>query len=303
MELAQLRYFQALAKNGNLTRTAKDLFISAPALSTSISRLEQEVGVPLFDRVRGRMYLNEYGETFLREVVEGLSKLDAGREMVRAMSQLEDTHLSLVVLNNVLWNGLIADFMAQHPDVHVTVLSSSSNALKKDVNVSNFDLFLGGNIRVNGQDLESASLFVDNSVMVCLPSDHPLAARESLRMPDLKDERFIFPSPNYKLSEFYYRICREAGFEPTVVAECNYVLSSYLIQRGFGITFTSLRACEFDIFSNSVTLPLVDVVNDTALAQNIYWKKQQKLSKPAAQFRDFAIAYYNKNVKSSDPFR
>ena len=52
MELAQLRYFQALAKNGNLTRTAKDLFISAPALSTSISRLEQEVGVPLFDRVR-----------------------------------------------------------------------------------------------------------------------------------------------------------------------------------------------------------------------------------------------------------
>ena len=50
MELSQLRYFIAVAKLGNMSKAAETLFVSQPNLSTSISRLEEEVGVPLFER-------------------------------------------------------------------------------------------------------------------------------------------------------------------------------------------------------------------------------------------------------------
>ena len=49
MELSQLRYFIAVAKLGNMSKAAETLFVSQPNLSTSISRLEEEVGVPLFE--------------------------------------------------------------------------------------------------------------------------------------------------------------------------------------------------------------------------------------------------------------
>ena len=65
MELSQLRYFIAVAKLGNMSKAAETLFVSQPNLSTSISRLEEEVGVPLFERRRGKIALNQNGELLL----------------------------------------------------------------------------------------------------------------------------------------------------------------------------------------------------------------------------------------------
>ena len=68
MELNQLHYFVAVARCENITRAAKELFITQPALSRVILRLEQELGTPLFDRHGGRVTLNEHGKAFLRYV-------------------------------------------------------------------------------------------------------------------------------------------------------------------------------------------------------------------------------------------
>ena len=68
MELSQLRYFMAVAELGNMSKAAQALFVSQPNLSTSISRLEEEVGVPLFDRRRGKIVLNQNGELLLESV-------------------------------------------------------------------------------------------------------------------------------------------------------------------------------------------------------------------------------------------
>ena len=64
MELNQLHYFVEVARCENITRAAKELFITQPALSRVILRLEQELGTPLFDRHSGRVTLNEHGKAF-----------------------------------------------------------------------------------------------------------------------------------------------------------------------------------------------------------------------------------------------
>ena len=70
MELQQLRYFKAVADIGKISDAAESLFISAPALSTSISRLEKELGMQLFDRTSNRISLNPQGRIFLKPVLQ-----------------------------------------------------------------------------------------------------------------------------------------------------------------------------------------------------------------------------------------
>jgi len=68
MELQQLKYYQTVAHIGKISEAAEALFLSAPALSTSISRLEKELGMPLFDRTNNRIVLNAQGQIFLKYV-------------------------------------------------------------------------------------------------------------------------------------------------------------------------------------------------------------------------------------------
>ena len=100
MELSQLRYFIAVAKLGNMSKAAETLFVSQPNLSTSISRLEEEVGVPLFERRRGKIALNQNGELLLKSVEQAVSLLDAGVQAVRNQHSGRPEPLSIVCMTD-----------------------------------------------------------------------------------------------------------------------------------------------------------------------------------------------------------
>ena len=68
MDLTQLEYFRVVARYENITRAAKDLYVSQPTLSQSIARLESSLGIELFDRVNGKLHLNDAGRMFLERV-------------------------------------------------------------------------------------------------------------------------------------------------------------------------------------------------------------------------------------------
>lgn len=73
MEWQQLEYFRVVARLEHFGQAAKELAISQPALSRSISKLEEELGVPLFDRMGRSVYLNSFGRVFLERVEKGQS--------------------------------------------------------------------------------------------------------------------------------------------------------------------------------------------------------------------------------------
>ena len=75
MELIQLKYFKTVAELGKISDAAQELFITAPALSTSIARLEKELGVKLFDRSNNKITLNQQGQIFLRCVNQIFSNI------------------------------------------------------------------------------------------------------------------------------------------------------------------------------------------------------------------------------------
>ena len=128
MELQQLKYFKTVAEIGKISAAADSLFISAPALSTSISRLEKELGFSLFDRTNNRIILNQQGQIFLKHVSEVFSSLDSALQEMQQSLLHQGPHISIVSVNTAMWVNLITAFTSEFPNF---TLSCSTTMLKK----------------------------------------------------------------------------------------------------------------------------------------------------------------------------
>lgn len=90
MNLSQLYYFSKLADLQHYTRAAKELFITQPTLSGSISSLENELGVALFQKKGRNVELTKYGAEFLEYVNAALEQLDKGVAVMKSYSGESD---------------------------------------------------------------------------------------------------------------------------------------------------------------------------------------------------------------------
>ena len=126
MDLTQLKYFQAAARTGNITRAAAELYVSQPNLSKSITRLEEELGVPLFDHRKGKIELNDYGRMFLSSVDIAFSELSSGVQNIQRMYAASQFMLSLGC--NI--RGYLADnlpaFSSAHPEIGIRQLDCTT---------------------------------------------------------------------------------------------------------------------------------------------------------------------------------
>lgn len=94
MELLHLKYFQIVAKHEHMTQAAEELCISQPSLSKVVNRLEEELGVPLFDRQGRNIRLNAFGKAFLKRVERVFRELEDGKKEITDMNGLEQGRIS-----------------------------------------------------------------------------------------------------------------------------------------------------------------------------------------------------------------
>ena len=292
MELQQLRYFKALAEIGNLTKTAEKLHVTPPTLSNSISRLEEDLGVQLFDRVKGRLYLNEVGKTFLESSRTMLNILDTSCNNVRNMSLLGKKILTISTsVSSFLLSDVFASYLEKHPDV--TLINRQSNVLniESDLTENHFGFVITIDGSMDDKFLNSRLLSQENKVFcVGMAKNHPLSKFDKLKISDLKNERFIFPPADLTLTKSFYSICRDAGFEPNVVAECNTFLLTRFVEKGLGITFVT--SSEFLNEETMAKVPVSNVKNFVQDRLTIYWAKNRQLSDVESNFLEFITEYF-----------
>ena len=118
MEIMQLRYLKEVARQESFTRAAELLHITQSALSKSIAKLEDEVGVKLFERDGNRIHLNPFGKAILRSSDQALVDLENGLKQVREMAGLEQGTVRVGVGPEVFIKHLVKDFLLRHPNVY-----------------------------------------------------------------------------------------------------------------------------------------------------------------------------------------
>ena len=117
MEINQLRYFCCAAELGSFSKAAANLYITQPALSKSIAKLEAELGAPLFERNGTHINLTHSGKTFLPYCHNILNSIESSLTAVREDIGQKKGHLTIAISPEIFIKHLIFEFLSKYPDV------------------------------------------------------------------------------------------------------------------------------------------------------------------------------------------
>jgi LysR family hca operon transcriptional activator len=193
MELRHLKYFVAVVEEGSLTVAAeKRLHVAQPSLSRQIRDLEYEVGVPLLTRsVRG-IEVTPSGQAFLEHARLALIESEAAVKAAQKAAQVAKPSFALGFLTGqeMEWlpeaMNLLKDELA---NIDVTVSSNYSPLLADGLIRGRLDLaFMRREPAVPGLEYRTIA---SEPLVVVMPSDHPLASRDSVNVLDLREETFL----------------------------------------------------------------------------------------------------------------
>lgn len=224
MELRHLRYFLAVAEEGNFTRAAARLGIGQPPLSQQIRDLENEIGVALFHRVPHGAELTAAGAAFLDEAKAAIAASEKARLNAQRAARGQTGRLALGFTASSAFNpavsGTIRQFRANWPDVRLSLIEMNTNLLMEKLVRGELDAAF---VRPGLEDPANVRMMrlADEPMFIALPSQHPLAAYDSLPLSALAEEPFVlFPRMvGLSLYNDIVAACRDAGFEMTVTQE------------------------------------------------------------------------------------
>lgn len=194
MELQQLRFFLAAAELESFTRGAKRAFVSQPALSASIAKLEAEVGVKLFTRNKRNVVLTPAGRMFLkraRRIVD---------ECVQAKDELKhhdvQRMLRLGVVNTVsvaLVARLIEQYRRENPATRLRVIDGTEAEMERLERDGRIDMALTllHEKPPGGRRFDLSQPLFAEPYVIAIASGHPLSQSTSLKLEDLEGEPFI----------------------------------------------------------------------------------------------------------------
>ena len=213
MEFTQLKYFQEVARTENISRAAAELYVTQPNLSKSIKRLEEEIGVPLFDHRKGKIVLNEYGRIFLASVNAGFEEFAKGTLAVRRLYDSKQNFLLLGSSVNDFLPDMLRDFSAGHPDIGIRQVECSLKNLRQFILDGTIDIGITS-VDFEDSNFEFELLGKMDFVILTGPS-HPLAQKSEISISELSNESFICDSSRLDRAHLV-KICNDNGFEPKI---------------------------------------------------------------------------------------
>lgn len=243
MELRHLRYFVAAAEAQSLRGAAEITGLSLPTLSRGVRRLEDELGVSLFERHREGVRLTAAGTSFLRDTHRVLSDLDAAVVLAGRAGRAEVGQLSVGFFTSLV-SGRLHDLLAACRHVWADVALSFVEGPYPDqlaaVRDRRLDVGIyAGDVEVS--TIETLDLWSE-PLLAALPDRHPLAARGSLDWPSLATEVVLMRSweSGPIVYNFFASRLSPKGYMPRIdqhaVARENLL---GLVGAGFGVTIVA----------------------------------------------------------------
>ena len=253
MDLRQISYVEAVARNANFTRAAAELHVAQPALSVSIRRLEAELGVRLFERTSRRVSLTPAGTAFLDRAARVTRDVDAlAREMHEYASGFRG-RLRLSAWYHVEPDlvDFMRDFIAANPLVEVSIQELPAPDVLAALRAGDIDLAAVIQYpRLELDEFELAALRTEAAVLV-VRTDDALAGEESVGLADLSGRPFVVTRPGTGLRRLLDHVFAGAEHPPHIAIETNELAAMVAFaSAGLGsaiLTPTVVREADFPV--------------------------------------------------------
>lgn len=301
MEIYPLLYFQTVAEMGSLTQAAQRLSISPPALSNSIRRLEQDLGVSLFDRAGRSLTLNNCGREYLTYVRKILVLTQQGNERMRQMREEQEKHLAIADTTFVFASHLISEFLKQHPQIrlHRTYVNPTQS---KEIDLTKgYDLAIGSSNIIRQPGLAHIPIRASRTIVAIVNRAHPLAAQKQVRMEELSHEAIIAYAPGLPGRVMLENLFAQINCQPTIIYEGNVPHAmAPALERNLGIFLQSSHTARFNMsyYDNCVSIPIVDA--DYQADTSLFWASDRPRSQAAELFCRFCQEYNHSDTVTAD---
>jgi DNA-binding transcriptional LysR family regulator len=251
MELRQLRHFVALAEDMHFGRAAQRLFITQSALSASIARLEESLGLRLFERDSKTVRITLAGQLMLKSAREMLDQATRTEAFSRALAVGKTGWIEVGFSGAVMQRGLERVVLACRrdvPDIQIAMREIRSQEQIDLIRAGKLDAgFVTSHLPPAG--LDHIELYKDRFVL-CLPGRHKLSRLPSISIASLGEESFVLPARDYapNTHDQLVGLCASAGFYPRFSFQPYSPLSTlHLVARGLGIGFVVESLKQFGI--------------------------------------------------------
>ncbi len=287
MDITKLKSFLVLAECKSFSKTADILYCSQPAISKQIESLENELQVPLFNRIRNKVSLTIQGEHF-KQYAENIVKIyENSKEHIRQIENLDEGSLFFGATNFIgvyLMPKLLKSYQDLYPKIEVNMVISSSKKLfdmleKHEIEFAFFSHYVG----IDENKYLSRPYFTDELAII-VSKDHPLAQRNSCKLIDIKDDVFITKDSHSSLFRFLSGEVTDINFEKKLIISNQEAIKHAVIEN-VGVSIMSKLSVEIEVKAGLIsTLEIEDY--DLSRDINLVYDKRKHITPAGNAFFD-----------------
>lgn len=308
MNDSDLIYIKTIVETKNISKAAKQLFISQPSLSRALQKMESEIGTPLFNRTKIGMIPTEAGLEFYKCACNMLNIYENFKINVSFLNNLNKGKLTIGItsfLGTKILPYIIPRYSKQFPNIEIDIIESNTATLEKKIEEGKLDFAIMHATNVEDSTFKQFELLQKDHFLLITSKNHPIKNLANtdpnleyyeIELNDLKDLDFISYRDNKRMGEVFNNIFQEADFEPNILMELtNYQTAERIVANGLGATIISRHY--IDIFKEYFPINYYRIknVNDswfTVIVKN----PSMNFSKPAFEFIKILKELYNTNL-------
>lgn len=254
LDVKYLNYILTIAQKKNMTKAAEELFVSQSSLSQYLSKLEQEVGAPLFLRARGELILTPEGELYVEAAKKVIQIQKELYETIR--SKNHKSHITIGVTSQFglqLLTRVIPPYKKQFPQVTIEISESNVPAITKMILDESIDCAVMALNDTEAFPRDQIWLTRQEEVFFAIPATHPYHAKnpgQPILQEDLirefKNDHFLLSKKGSTLRVLADSVFSDFQFTPSTMCETNSITATRsMAAMGIGVTFIA-SSCASD---------------------------------------------------------
>ena len=293
--LNHLEVFIQVAKEGSFSKAARKLHLTQPGVSSQISWLEENLGVPLFRRHRSGVDLTDGGQIVLNHALRMLDVQDSLVKSIETYLKEEANTLVVGATHAIGSYGLpcsIWTFKQKYPDVAIQLQVANTAEVVRLVQQNIVDLgVIEGPAELGNLEYRTVS---EDRLVVAVPSGHRLAGKDRIELQELTAEPIVLREAGSGVREMFNEACSEAGLTAddfTIVAEMysDDALKSS-VEAGVGLAIVPSIIVSREVQRGWIsTVQLEGSVN--VVPFQLVYRKERFKSKAALEFVDFLCTH------------
>ncbi|MDD6346956.1 MAG: LysR family transcriptional regulator [Lachnospiraceae bacterium] len=282
METDHLYYFKRVAELGSLTQAARELSLTPSTLSRLIQRLENDLGVPLFNHAGHSLTLNDNGHLLLRRVNQILPLINqTRRDLLDTGSGTQSVSINMLNGNGI-FPELLTAFQEKYPSIRIDI----SRFDHGDIVNTDCEIFIHDSDKT-ARTLPSRRLFTEECY-IGVSRQHHFAEMAEVPFRSLAAEPFIVLNEENPLGRLTRNFFKKTAINPRIIMTCdNQVLVSSFVALNMGIAFFPSLTWQTE------NAPIViKPVSGYPMVRTLYITTPTRKCSPAAEtFRNFALSY------------